>query len=333
MVDPTIEKLISDHSFVNFCLDKNADDSAYWKDWLSRNPAYSDIANEARQIVLLLADQPTEQELETERTRLIDHITAQKVPVRSRFYRWFRPSVAAAAVLLFGVLLLQHWRQIEHNPIVDSKYVEWVTQLVPEKKIMHIALADGTAVKLFPGSHFSYPEIFEDTIREVRLNGGGSFDVKHDAKKPFIIHTEELSVRVLGTSFNMHAYDHDNQTKVALFNGKVVIAHRGTEQALVPGQAFVLDKNTQSVEVQSFDTQQERQVANGMIVFDHADYKEVVNQLTRKYGVRWNSSAEVDIQFSGIIFQEPLSDVLDHLSYTTDYSFTLENNIVHVQKH
>ncbi|WP_166336862.1 FecR family protein [Sphingobacterium chungjuense] len=332
MLDRTVEKLISDHSFVNYCLSKNEEDSAYWNQWLAQHPEQIDVAEEARRMVLLLVDRPTEEEFQMERARLLNHIMGRGKTVKPRVRRLWKPAVAAATLLFMGVISYQVWMHRQDSHLVTSSNIEWVAQHVPDKKMMHVALADGTLVKLFPGSNFSYPETFLDSVREVRLDGGGFFEVQHDEDIPFVIHTAELSVRVLGTSFNLQAYDTDNQTKVALFHGKVLIAHNGQEKYLSPGQAYVWDKNTQSGQIESFDVAQERQVSDGLLVFDHAGYDEVARQITRKYGVKWKTDVPVKIQFSGTIDQESLQDVLNHLTYTTDYRFTLQQNTVHVQQ-
>ncbi len=332
MLDPTVEKLISDHSFVNYCLSKSAEDSAFWHRWLEQNPEHREVTDKARQMVLLLVDQPTEDEFQIERTRLLNHITAFNEQQKPRVRRLWKAAVAAATILLVGPISYQVWMHRQDSHLVTSSNIEWVAQHVPDKKMMHVALADGTLVKLFPGSNFSYPETFLDSLREVRLDGGGFFEVQHDEDIPFVIHTAELSVRVLGTSFNLQAYDTDNQTKVALFHGKVLIAHNGQEKYLSPGQAYVWDKNTQSGQIESFDVAQERQVSDGLLVFDHAGYDEVARQITRKYGVKWKTDVPVKIQFSGTIDQESLQDVLNHLTYTTDYRFTLRQDTVHVQQ-
>ncbi|MCL7986607.1 FecR domain-containing protein [Sphingobacterium sp. lm-10] len=332
MVDPTVEKLISDHSFVNYCLSKSAEDSAYWDNWWQQHPEYIDVVEEARQMVLLLVDRPTEEEFQIERTRLLNHVVASEKQIKLWIRRLWKPWMAAAGLLLIGGITYQVWKQTRNIAATAAANIAWVDQQVPDKKIMHVALADGTVVKLFPGSNFSYPAAFQDSIREVKLDGGGFFEVAHDAAKPFIIHTEEVAVRVLGTSFNMQAYDTDNQTKVALFNGEVLIEHHGKQQTLSPGQAFLWDKVSQSAHVESFDISQERQVSNGLLVFEHADYEEVTRQLTRKYGIKWQTNIPVKIQFSGTIDQESLEDVLNHLTYTTDYRFTLQHDTVRVQQ-
>lgn len=332
MLDPTVEKLISDHSFVNYCLSKSAEDSTFWDRWLEQNPEHREVTDKARQMVLLLVDQPTEDEFQIERTRLLNHITAFNEQHKPRVRRLWKAAVAAATILLVGAISYQVWMHRQDSQLANTSNIDWVAQHVPDKKMMHVALADGTTVKLFPGSNFSYPAAFQDSIREVKLDGGGFFEVKHNAEKPFIIHTDELAVRVMGTSFNMQAYTTDNQTKVALFNGKVLIEHQGKQQTLSPGQAFVWDKKSQSAQVESFDVAQERQVSNGLVVFEHASYEEVARQLTRKYGVKWQSDIAVQIQFSGTIHQESLEDVLNHLTYTTDYRFTLQQDTVRVQQ-
>ncbi|MCF8714797.1 FecR family protein [Joostella atrarenae] len=101
----------------------------------------------------------------------------------------------------------------------------------PEKLIVNTALGerkeinlpDGSIVTLNAGSSITYPSEFNDGIRIVSLKGEGFFDVFHNKEKPFEVHTKHLITKVLGTSFNINAYEEQKTTKISVTSGKVKV--------------------------------------------------------------------------------------------------------------
>lgn len=87
-----------------------------------------------------------------------------------------------------------------------------------------IRLSDGSTVWLNAGSSLKYPYKFDKQVREVFLSGEGYFDVQQHASKPFIIHTEKMDIRVLGTAFNVRSYSDEGFAETALISGAVEIS-------------------------------------------------------------------------------------------------------------
>jgi transmembrane sensor len=110
-----------------------------------------------------------------------------------------------------------------------------------------IRLSDGSMVWLNAGSSLKYPPKFDKQIREVFLSGEGYFDVQQHAGKPFIIHTEKMDIRVLGTAFNVRSYKDEGFTETALISGAVEIlvkeANRTGRIILKPNQKLVVSDN------------------------------------------------------------------------------------------
>jgi ferric-dicitrate binding protein FerR (iron transport regulator) len=122
------------------------------------------------------------------------------------------------------------------------------TRNVPEKDLLtgkgerkKVRLPDSTLVWLAPCSELKYPEQFEGDQRIVQLSGEAFFEVTSDAQHPFIIHTQSLTTKVLGTAFNIHAYPEDTLITVTLLNGSVVL---NDKQHLMPMQKGFFGKNS-----------------------------------------------------------------------------------------
>jgi transmembrane sensor len=117
-----------------------------------------------------------------------------------------------------------------------------------------IELPDGTKVKLNHGSKLTYPEEFSGKIREVSLTGEAFFDVTPNPEKPFIIKTNDASIKVLGTSFNVYAYSESSTVEVIVKTGKVELSKQDlTEKAkvekvlLLPGEKGTFNKLNKTV--------------------------------------------------------------------------------------
>ena len=105
--------------------------------------------------------------------------------------------------------------------LASEKKMEMNQIIIPYGQRSDITLSDGTHIWLNSGSQLSYPTEFLGKTREVLLSGEAFFDVKHNPEKPFYVITRELKIRVLGTSFNVSAYDEDVTAQAILITGKV----------------------------------------------------------------------------------------------------------------
>ncbi|MDR2285302.1 MAG: FecR domain-containing protein [Sphingobacterium sp.] len=328
---PSIEELIVDISFVHFCLSSNAEDVVLWNTWLADNPQHQARIEEAKQLVLLLSDSPTDIEVSTERQKLLQSLDFAKGPNIRRsvpMYRW----MAAAVILIFlGLFVQNKMRQtetVESNAIVGQSMVE---QTVPAGKMMHLRLTDGTEVDLAAGSTLLYPSSFTDTLRKVELKGDARFAVAHHGGKPFVIQAGNIAVKVLGTTFNVQAFESDRYTRVVLFEGKVRVSNEFDNYTITPGQVLIFDKQENKFSLGSFEPEEEAARINGLLVFEHASYEEVGQRLAHKYGITYEPNSKIDMSFSGKIAHEPLDAVIEKLNFTTNYYFYIQSNTLKVK--
>lgn len=136
--------------------------------------------------------------------------------LRRRF--WLRISAVAASVtLLFSISNYISFH--EGYKKLNSQMVEMVNPMGMRSSVV---LSDGTKVILNAGTTLSYPTAFVSGQREVKVNGEAFFEVSHDKEHPFIVSAENVKVKVLGTKFNVKAYDDDDNIEVTLAEGKSV---------------------------------------------------------------------------------------------------------------
>lgn len=149
------------------------------------------------------------------------------------------------------------------------------TLATPKGGQYRIKLGDGTMVWLNAASSITYPTIFTGKNREVNITGEVYFEVVKDKEKPFVVHTIEETITVLGTSFNVNHYSDEPTGKVSLVDGSVKV---GTT-ILQPGQAYLNGK------VILTNIEQDVAWKNGLFNFEGADLRSVLRQLERWYDI------------------------------------------------
>ena len=133
--------------------------------------------------------------------------------------------IAASVLVLLSVAAMVYWF------VGNSKFVKVTAE--NHKIITPIVLPDGTKVCLNVGSTIKYPKSFENsTTRTVELTGEAFFDVTHNAKQPFIIQTQKAQVKVLGTSFNVEAYQTSDIVQVVVQTGIVELSPRSGNESI-----------------------------------------------------------------------------------------------------
>lgn len=136
-----------------------------------------------------------------------------------------------------------------------------------EKK--EVRLPDGTVVTLNSGSSLSYPEQFKNDTREIALVGEAFFDVHRDTLKPFIIETGKLRTRVLGTSFNINAFQDSDSIRVSVVEGKVMVYDSmEVKEILQPNQQLKYNKRDKGYRTARYDSSMDRAWSSNVIYFN-----------------------------------------------------------------
>lgn len=259
---------------------------------------------------------------------VFQRINSTITPVRKfRIQPWLT-GVAAALLLTFsiGYLFLK--------PGTTSESNKTVLRLVsPQGQQKKITLSDGTQVILNCGSTLSYTAQFNDTKREVYLDGEAFFKVKHDDKKPFLVHSGKLNVQVLGTSFNVRSYRSDAKTTVSVASGKVGVNSNKSSGTymLLPGDLLSYNHNN---EFKTGKISQEEILAwqKGTLIFHLETIQEIAPVLERYYGVSItiHQNRSSDKQVTASFTKKTLSQVLEILSQTSDFKYVINKDKVFI---
>lgn len=161
------------------------------------------------------------------------------------------------------------------------------TLAVPRGGQYALTLSDGTRVWLNASSSIKYPSVFAGAQRLVEITGEAYLEIAKNTRQPFVVKTDETEIQVLGTSFNVNAYDDEHAEKTTLVDGSARVVKSATAQAklLIPGQQAEISDAVDGVKVQAVDTEQTLAWKNGYFSFNNADIKTVMRQLSRWYDI------------------------------------------------
>lgn len=254
----------------------------------------------------------------------------QKVIRRIQFRRWF---MAASVVLALGTGWLFY---VKWNNVLDIVSPVQLTEMqVPAGKLSKITLADGTKVTLNAGSKLKYPNLFRGDLREVYLEGEGYFQVTPRPEQPFIVRTEKLHVKVLGTSFNIRSYRQDARMEVSVVSGKVHVDanDKGTGQSVLlrPQEKASYTVTTGFLEKGICESTDEIAWQDGVLNFRNNTMKEVVRVLERKFDIiiRLDNAME-NCNVYAQIGNEPVDLTLTALTRLMDAKLKKVKDIYHI---
>lgn len=227
--------------------------------------------------------------------------------------------------------------RFEDSGLGSEEEMNYNTIVVPERGEYFVILSDGTKVWMNSGSELIFPIRFHGDLREVTLKGEACFEVKSDPQKPFYVHINKATIRVLGTVFNVMAYQEDRQTEVALQKGKVCFDVAGESYMLVPGEIATLNQESGETMVRKGDVEAIMDWKTGRFNFEDMALDELTVKLSRWYGVSFvfGDEAAKGLRFSGAVTKyRTLDYVLDMIAVTTDVIFSEKEGkvIVYIKK-
>ncbi len=209
------------------------------------------------------------------------------------------------------------------------------TLVVPYGKRTNLTLADGTEVWLNSGTQLDFPTEFRGKTREIFVNGEIFIDVSHDASIPFIVHADQMQVRVQGTSFNISAFKDEITKTVVLVNGKVEVTTDNDFKAeMIPNEKIEIKNNLVSKEM--VDVSEYVSWKEGMLVLNSTTMSDILKKIGRYYNVEFEKTLDVtlnDKNFSGKLFlSNNLDSVMTSLSLLSSTKYHRENNKIFIEK-
>jgi len=193
----------------------------------------------------------------------------------------------------------------------------------------NITLSDGTIIHVNAGSTLKYPDQFTEKDRTVQLDGEAYFEVAKNKHKPFIIHTRQGTIKVLGTKFNLKAFQNDSTESLSLDEGSVKYTDACDSTNFVilsPQQHAVLNDPDNSFNIRPSKLQDAAWMRN-QLVFNNITLTEIAKQLERWYGVTITiTEANLGRQrYTGAYNNPPLNKLLDQLGYVMGFKYNIIN--------
>ncbi len=195
-----------------------------------------------------------------------------------------------------------------------------------------VTLADGTEVWLNAASLLRFPTVFSGSERDVELTGEAYFEVAKNATMPFHVKVNNMDVKVLGTHFNIMAYNNEGKVKTTLLEGKVNVTGRGFAADILPGQQAGVDNATGSLKLKEVNTALAVAWKNGLFRFRETKILELMRQVERWYDVDVDYKTPTEGKdYTGIVPRsQNVSALLQMLELTGTVHFAVEGKKITV---
>ena len=358
MLHQNDEELLADESFINYCLKRNEADMHAWMKIVRDNPGAAAHIEELRTLVILTSKGVQNIELKSQiaklgrRIELAEETVASVSPVLGTRSISRKLMVAAACFLLIAATTIYYF--VSSSNSSTSYRSSYITQPAEKKSLV---LSDGTKVILNADSKLSVASDFGQEQRSVQLDGEAFFDVAHNAAKPFVVHTARMDVKVLGTAFNVKAYESDELFETALVRGSIELSLKKEKKTITlrPNEKYVLrevqpavvsaEKRTATrkihsegllpVKIDKIDTSIiEVSWTENKIAFVDEPFALVIKKLERWYGMSIivDDDALLENLYTGSFRNESIEDVLSALQFSRPFTYKKENDIIRISK-
>lgn len=353
-----LEDFVLSDIFKNYVLGKDKAAQDFWTAWLAAHPGQREEFERAVDILKLLLNPKKQKTLTDKNQELksllekLDRSDSKRISFKSNFV-W-----KAAALLIIAISIGVLWNLFLSNRGINNNTVSEVIVPIGEKS--QIILPDGTHVWINSGSRFTYPLKFGITNREVFLDGEAYFDVtKRKDRMPFVVNTNDIKVKVLGTAFNVKNYKSDKTVETTVVRGLIQVervSDSGNQVLLNPNEKAiylkevqesnvpkVLNKNnnlaekTSTTDIVVMKTNPEVVTSwkDQLLVFNDETLEDMSVKMERWYNIKIHIS-DTDLKkerFNGkFVHNETIYQVLEAIKLTTPIKYKVKDNEIIVTR-
>ena len=247
-----------------------------------------------------------------------------EVPVSKQWKisKWM--SIAASLLLMITI----GWAVYYNMPDSDTGQTTatFLEIKVPYGDKKEILLSDGSRVILNAGTTMRYPQKFTGIEREVYLDGEAFFNVVSNVKQPFIVTSDNVSVKVLGTEFNVKSYGEDELASVSVKSGKVQVETEEISSRLTSGDQITLNNFTKDYQKKKIELKGITYWVQGGLAFYETPIADVAKELTRIYNrnIRFEEGQSFNNLIVGEHDNKSIESVLKSIEYTSGIKFRKE---------
>ena len=247
----------------------------------------------------------------------------------------FTPTVTAN-IPNIQILNTDNILRINISDSISPLKENYSTLSVPKGGEYRIVLSDGSKVWLNSDSRLRFPSPFSGDKRTVFLEGEAYFEVAHDTQKPFVVSTEDMSIRVLGTKFNVKAYAEDEAVYTTLVSGSVRTNNKQSTYStlLSPNEQCIYYPGNNRMETRKIDPQTFLGWVQGRFIFENETLEEILKQLGRWYDTEifYQNPRVAKYRFTGNVDRfDQISTLLHMIEKTYPVSFTINGRTIVVK--
>lgn len=248
--------------------------------------------------------------------------------------------LAAVIVLFVGLIFSVLFIISQTNSVSETVQIsrttitpEIITKSTPRGRKFRMSLNDGSFVHMNSVSSITYPNKFDEDKREIEVKGEAYFDIKRDEARPFSIKVKDYKVEVLGTSFNIQAYEDEEDFSVTVESGtvRVMLDSEGKNTVVLEkNQKLVFNPDTKLTEITDVESEIELSWRKGILRFESTPMAKVEKIIERWYGIKLEiKDAELyNKTFTGTHHNKNLKSVIETLIFATGSEYTIKNNSI-----
>lgn len=308
----------------------SADERRQFNQWIEEKPEHRKIVADYQLLWSKAEGEGLSDQFDTEKAlKRIKH----KIPMFAHRYRWRNISNVAAVIMAVALItssMIFYFGADQQQAANQNIVMQEVTTAFGTRS--KFQLPDNSTVHLNSGSKLVFPSSFGKENRTVLLSGQAYFEVTKDTDKPFIVKTGAMQVKVLGTEFDLQAYENSDEISTTLVHGKIVLERVTGEQLtplseLIPGERAIynLDKQRLSINMEE-ETEKYTAWKEGRLVFFNDPISEVALKLGNWYNVEviLKNPKLKSYHFTATFTDEPIEQVLTLLSKSSPIHYTIQ---------
>ncbi len=241
---------------------------------------------------------------------------------------YFTPVRIAASLLLGGCIAAGIYFMSRQDAVTIEQ--QWITKVTEQTNAAWV-LPEGSSVTLNSNSRIQYPKTFKHT-RSVSLTGEAFFTVTPDTTRPFVITTDDIEVKVLGTEFNVSAHSADSLVRVQVIHGRVMMLHGADSLILYANQKGFYSKSTQTLWIEETKTHNNLGYATHTFTYEDRSLQAILKDLSVAYNVTFElSNPRVnDCRLTGDYYNMQLPVILEVICKSLDLTYRINGNQVYI---
>jgi transmembrane sensor len=340
-----VEDFLHDDFFIDWVLKGTDEHNTFWSEWLLNNPDKKTIVENARFIVSTVTVKPLDTALsDTEVDEIVEYVKSRLqykaeddnvVPLKFYQSKYFKVAAMLLVLLSIGFLFvkLKPTSAPQLQQQLNTLNSEYLSVINTSAKSKVVQMSDGSLAVLKPGSGLKYLRSFAKK-RDVILDGEAFFEVHKNPAIPFLVHSNDMVVRVLGTSFTVRSQKDKQDFKVIVNTGKVLVydnkkAAAGTNSensvTLVPNQQVTYQPQQLKFKKETLPVPLilSEEIAQKEFTFDNTPFSVIVEKISKVYDVNieYDKAKLGNISLNASISKKPLDEKVKLICTAVNASF------------